>query len=84
MEFLHNIPDDRVQLALIIGVIGLVALVAFLVACIPSWILDRKGYSSGKTFAAFIASTFLGLWVVMLVVALAVDDAKGGRKKRPA
>lgn len=75
---------EQLRSAMLIAVVGLVFLLAFVVLCIPSWILDRKGYSGGKSLAAFLASTFLGLWIVMLIVALVVDDAKGTRKKRAA
>ncbi len=75
---------DRIEPVLPYMLIVVVGLVVFLVLAIPSWILDRKGYSSGKTLAVFLASTFLGLWLIMLIVALIAPEDRPVRKRRAA
>jgi hypothetical protein len=75
---------DKFEPVLPYMLIVVAALLVFLVLAIPSWILDRKGYSSGKTLAVFLASTFLGLWLIMLIVALLVPEERPVRKRRAA
>ncbi len=75
---------DRLEPVLPYVLIVLAVVLVFLLLAIPSWILDRKGYSSGKTLAVFLASSLLGLWVVMLIVALIAPEDRPARKRRAA